>query len=262
MQSEPRQHSCSHVSLVCLPLRSLAVRLKKIPSLLRAFLVGCQSLVFISDWPWWASVPGSAPRSWLCDLGFRCRILDCGSEYAGKASEARQMREGQRGGRERVVISKGFGVVFCSEPVHWMMAGTAECLPMAQLFANLSPPVNLLPQLALGVLSHPQSSPFPSLLKNNSDLIWLSPSSLPRPIGETRDTAVQDLIKSHRVFSLPATGSEFTSKSGGRNTGGGGGDETCSVHTPSPLQTRVHCPQPPNEPCSLVMGENWHHVAM
>lgn len=55
-----------------------------------------------------------------------------------------------------MVLSKGYRIVFCSKPLNWMMAGTAECLPMAQLFANLS----LHPQLAFSA-PHPPDGPFP-----------------------------------------------------------------------------------------------------
>lgn len=117
----------------------------------------------------------------------------CGSEYAGKASGPRR-REGRR---EGVVISEGFRVVYCSVPLHWMVAGTAECLPMAQLFANLSPPPPAGLQCTLPLL---WTTPLP-YSKNNSDLIWLSLplSVLPRPIAPMQETAVWDLIKSHPV---------------------------------------------------------------
>lgn len=64
-----------------------------------------------------------------------------------------------------------------------MMASNAECLPMAQLFANLSPSLTLLPQLAFGAPSldypHPLSLAAKKQQRSNLALSFL----LPRPIG-------------------------------------------------------------------------------
>lgn len=70
-----------------------------------------------------------------------------------------------------------------------MTAGTAECLPMAQLFANLS----LLPPTGLQcTLPAPLALPLPSalLLKNNSDLIPPSPPLPAANANATQDMAV------------------------------------------------------------------------
>ena len=134
--------------------------------------------VFISDWPRTAQSLVLLLWSLLCDLGLHCSIgLWVRVCRQGQWSEADERERERKRGRERVVISKGFGVVFCSKPVHWMMAGTAECLPMAQLFANLSPPYPP-PPIGLRCTLPARTTPIPSasLLKNNSDLIWLSPS--------------------------------------------------------------------------------------
>lgn len=118
-----------------------------------------------------------------------------------------------RGGDIGVVVSKGSGVVFCSEHLHWTAAGTAGCLPMAQLFANLS---LLLPhQLAFGAPSsrrYPFPFGFAAKKKNNRDLILPTLASLPlfpaADVGGTRDKAVWDLIKRHEDGSARCT---FTS---------------------------------------------------
>lgn len=134
------------------------------------------------------SVPSSALWSLLCDLG----LLRSAGLWVRVCRQG-QWREGneRRRKKERVVISKGSGVVFCSKLVHWMVAGSAECLPMAQLFANLTPPstpLTLLPQLALGATSHPPwTTPHPHSLaakkqqRSNLALSFL----LPRPIAAT-----------------------------------------------------------------------------
>lgn len=137
LQSEPWEQSSNHFSLDCLQLCLTWVL---------CFLVFS---FCIYDLSWKALYLGAC----YIILAFTV-VLNCGSEYAGKASGPRR-REGRR---EGVVISEGFRVVYCSVPLHWMVAGTAECLPMAQLFANLSPPPPAGLQCTLPLL---WTTPFP-----------------------------------------------------------------------------------------------------
>lgn len=231
LQSEPWEQSSNHFSLDCLQLYLTWVL--------------CFFLLHL-----WLVMEGSVPGC-------------CGSEYAGKASGPRR-REGRR---EGVVISEGFRVVYCSVPLHWMVAGTAECLPMAQLFANLSPPPPAGLQCTLPLL---WTTPFPTK-KNNSDLIWLSLplSVLPRPIAPMQETAVWDLIKSHPVHGC--VGCFFSTHSRLETQGGKGKEgkkqsrafwlkaEMCLVHhahTIISAGTRSRS-TPGCEMCSLALLFMW-----
>lgn len=150
LQSVPQKHSGRQISLVCL-LLSLPVvgSLTQFCLSQECFWLGanlCVDLRLAEA----GSVPSSALWSLLCDLG----LLRSAGLWVRVCRQG-QWREGneRRRKKERVVISKGSGVVFCSKLVHWMVAGSAECLPMAQLFANLTPPLhpsNPPPPIGLG----------------------------------------------------------------------------------------------------------------
>ncbi|MEQ2160713.1 hypothetical protein GOODEAATRI_002202, partial [Goodea atripinnis] len=100
-------------------------------------------------------VSGTALWNSRCNCGFHCS-----NGLWVRVCKQGQWSEADKRQRERVVISKDYRIVFCSEALHWMTAGTAEYLPMAQLFANLS----LLPQLAFNTPSKlPSHYPFPRL---------------------------------------------------------------------------------------------------
>lgn len=96
----------------------------------------------------------------------RAAVLDCGSEYAGRASGARQMRK------------SSFLLRACSldDVYPW---------PSYLLISPLLQPSS--PQLAFGAPSRlPRTTLIPSasLLQNNGDLIWRSPSHCQGPLEQ------------------------------------------------------------------------------
>lgn len=129
---------------------------------------------FISDWP-------LVLLCGACYVILACTaVLDRGlSVQAWPVERGRWERESQW---ERVNAWKELRVDFCSEPVHWRMASNAACLPMAQLFANLSP---LSPSSTDWPSVHPPAHPHPLSLagkkkkqeRSNLALSFL----LPRP---------------------------------------------------------------------------------
>lgn len=113
------------------------------------------NLWFISDWPRWAL--SLMLLCGACHVILACtEVLDCGlSVQAWPVERGRWERESEW---ERVTAWKELRMDFCSEPVHWMLASNAACLPMAQLFANLSP---FLPSSTDWPSVHPPAHPGP-----------------------------------------------------------------------------------------------------
>lgn len=171
LQSEPGELPCSQTPLVG-PLGT-AGSSDWVLSLLCSISSCMPISVFVSDWPRWA-----LSLVLLCGA---CYVIVGLSVQPWPVERGRWERESPW---EGLNAWKGLRVDFCSEPVHWMVASNAACLPMAQLFANLSPLLTLLYRLAFSAPSCPPRAtliPSASLAKkknkkNKSDLIWLSPS--------------------------------------------------------------------------------------
>lgn len=158
LQPEPREQCSSHFPLFCLQLRSA-------PS-----LQVC--LIFLKR----VGLGAAFCIALLYNLGFQhCVGLWVRACRRGQWSGAGRGED--REASELLCTSSLDGGGRCS-----------VCLPMAQLFANLSPP----PPAGLRCTLPPRGLPLPLLEKknHNNDLIWLSLPLLPRPTSPQRETAV------------------------------------------------------------------------